>query len=129
VIASIPFLDLKWHDLIYDNDIMDHQDWSTVVLKRHKPSHGNPAQSFYRKIEEDNVLPVNRKRLDAETLQSLIRKRIELKLTQEKADQVCNFPKHTFKEIESYRALPTNTQQSAIQRHFGVQLKVNTISI
>lgn len=109
---------------------MDHQDWSTVVLKRHKGTTSNSHIGHgYRKIEEDNVLPVNRKRLDAETLQSLIRKRIELKLTQEKADQICNFPKHTFKEIESYRALPTNTQQSAIQRHFGVQLKVNTISL
>ena len=114
--------------MIYDN--MDHQDWNTVVLKRHKPSHPTSSvQSSYRKLEEDNTLPVNRKRLDADSLQSLIRKRIDLKLTQEKADQVCNFPKHTFKEIESYRALPTSTQQSAIQRHFGVQLKVNTVSV
>ena len=49
-----------------------------------------------------------------------------MKLNQEKADQLCSFPRNTFKDIEANRTVPTQEQQSRIQRKFGVQIKINT---
>jgi DNA-binding XRE family transcriptional regulator len=83
-----------------------------------------------RMAKLDSADPVIIKKcVQPESLQALIRKRIEMKLNQEKADQLCSFPRHTFKDIESNRAIPTQEQQSRIQRHFGVQIKINTEKI
>jgi hypothetical protein len=110
---------------------MEHQDWTTVTLRR-RPKENvvvnrDPERTRLAKIEsmEDTVLP--KKRIHPESIQALIRKRIELSLNQEKADQKCSFSKHTFKELEANRLIPNQTQQSAIQKHFGVQLKIELI--
>ena len=66
------------------------------------------------------------KRVNAESLQALIRKRIELKLSQEKADTTCAFPRNTFKEIEAHRLVPSEEQKRRIQQNFGIQLKIDT---
>ena len=120
---------------------MDHQDWTTVTLKRRsntKEAHakGNTVaevrdserneKSRMAKLDMMDGTEIPRKRVQPESIQALIRKRIELGLTQEKADQKCSFPRHTFKSIESNHHLPSSAQQSAIQKHFSVQLKVET---
>ena len=120
---------------------MDHQDWTTVTLKRRsntKDAHAKgqtvtetrdadrSEKSRMAKLDAMDGTEIPRKRVQPESIQALIRKRIELSLTQEKADQKCSFPRHTFKTIESNHHLPTVTQQSAIQKHFGIQLKVET---
>jgi hypothetical protein len=109
---------------------MEHQDWNTIVLRRNSvknsksgTSSGNLNKSLKLETMENTDAP--KKRLEAESVQSLIRKRIDMKLTQEKADQLCNFPKHTIKNLESFRVLPTAGQQSSIQKYFGVQLGVS----
>jgi hypothetical protein len=110
---------------------MEHQDWTTVTLRRRSkepaPVIRDPERTRLAKIEamEDTVLP--KKRIHPESIQALIRKRIELSLNQEKADQKCSFSKHTFKELEANRLIPNQAQQSAIQKHFGVQLKIELI--
>jgi hypothetical protein len=110
---------------------MDCQDWTTVVLR--KNSQKSPAVPYdsekarLAKLEQQDSLDAPKKRLQTESLQSLIRRRIEMKLNQEKADQLCNFPRNTFKNIESYREIPTPKQQSIIQKVFSIQLKINTI--
>jgi DNA-binding XRE family transcriptional regulator len=111
---------------------MEHQDWNTIVLRRNSVKNNKSgtnvgAMNKLFKVETMDNTDAPKKRLEAEAVQSLIRKRIDMKLTQEKADQFCNFPKHTIKNIEAFRVLPTAGQQSLIQKHFGVQLKVNTI--
>lgn len=124
---------------------MDHQDWTTVVLKRrqtksHSRQEGNLAgRSMERrggdqnervrlaKISEMDYTEAPKKQVLSESLQELIRKRMELKLNQDMADQLCHFPRHTFKGIESRRILPSALQQSAIQKHLDVQLKTHTV--
>lgn len=116
---------------------MEHQDWTTVVLKKRstmkdaKLSGNTETQvrdtnrgemSRLAKLEQDDVA-IPKKRLHPESIQSLIRKRLELGLTQDKADQKCAFPRYTFREIESHRLLPNASQHSVIQRQFGIQLK------
>ncbi len=124
---------------------MDGQDWTPVVLRRRQTKkEASQASSSGQGISQvkdgqrnekmrlakmDNMdyAEAPKKRIESESIQTLIRKRMELKLNQEKADQLCNFPKHTFKNIESNRVLPTSQQQSLIQKHFGVQLKIVTL--
>jgi DNA-binding XRE family transcriptional regulator len=124
---------------------MDGQDWTPVVLKR-RPTKKEALQASnsgqgvsqvkdgqrnekmrLAKMDNMDYSEAPKKRIESESIQTLIRKRMELKLNQEKADQLCNFPKHTFKNIESNRVLPTSQQQSLIQKHFGVQLKIVTL--
>ena len=124
--------------------IMDHQDWTTVVLKRRptkresdlaQSSNGSSVAQRdsqwnervrMAKMDAIDYAEAPKKQVTSESLQDLIRKRMELKLNQEKADQLCNFPKHTFKNIESRRILPSSSHQSMIQKHMGVQLKIVT---
>ena len=122
---------------------MDHQDWTTVVLKRRPTKQeselaqragGVDVRDVQRnermrmaKIDTTDYTEAPKKQVTSESLQDLIRKRMDLKLNQEKADQLCNFPKHTMKSIESRRILPTSGQQSLIQKHIGVQLKIVTL--
>jgi DNA-binding XRE family transcriptional regulator len=118
---------------------MDHQDWTTVTLRRRtsaKDAHvkgqtvaeardtDRSEKSRMAKLDTMDGTEIPRKRVQPESIQALIRKRIELGLNQEKADQKCSFPRHTFKTIESNHHVPTTSQQSAIQKHFGIQLKV-----
>jgi DNA-binding XRE family transcriptional regulator len=113
-----------------NSDMINHQDWTTVTLKRRpikkesQEAEINERNRIAKLESAENV--IIKKSVQPESLQVLIRKRIEMKLNQEKADQLCSFPRHTFKEIEANRAVPTQEQQSRIQRHFGVQIKINT---
>lgn len=121
---------------------MDHQDWTTVVLKRRPTkreailsSNGSGSVEArdseknervrISKMAEMDYAEAPKKQITSESLQQLIRKRMELKLNQEKADQLCNFPRYTFKAIESRRLLPTSAQQSMIQKSLNIQLKVS----
>ena len=110
---------------------MEHQDWTTVVLKRRNPKDSKPSVDSEKirlaKLEQTDDYAPPKKRVSGESIQALIRKRMELGLTQEKADQKCSFTKNTFKDIESHKSLPNQAQQSALQRHFGVQLKIDHI--
>lgn len=137
--------DLKSHEegnIIAD---MEHQDWTTVVLKRRVKTR-SMGSSFscgdvgggdvktrdmdrnermrMSKMADMDYAEAPKKQVASTSLQELIRKRMELKINQEKADQLCHFPRHTFCAIESRRTLPTSAQQSTIQKHLGVQLKI-----
>ena len=119
---------------------MDCQDWIPVTVRnrfsKKDPKFGsggiqardpekNEKIRMAKLAEADTSGPV--KRVNAEALQSLIRKRIELKLSQEKADSTCAFPRNTFKEIEARRLVPNEEQKRRIQQNFGIQLKIDTI--
>jgi len=129
---------------------MEHQDWTTVVLKRRltKREAGRSSNGLsvggaggaggavetrdldrnqrirMAKIDQMDYTEAPKKQVASESLQDLIRKRMELKVNQDKADQLCNFPRHTLKGIESRRILPTPAQQSILQKILGVQLKI-----
>jgi hypothetical protein len=107
---------------------MAFQDWNPVILKKNKP------KSIVSKPPASSVAPINkkdvsmgepiRKRIHPESIHELIQKRVFLNLTQDKADSKCSFPRNTFKDFESRKSIPTQLQQSAIQRQFGVQLRI-----
>ena len=119
---------------------MAEQDWTPVVLRRritakeaeknggtvaHTRDAGSEERIRLAKLESSDDVTAPKKRVHPESIQALIRKRLELGLTQEQADQKCSFSKHTFKNLESHRALPTAAQQSVLQRSpFGIQLKI-----
>ncbi len=121
---------------------MENQDWTPVVIRRRftkteaiqrglttvqsRDPLKNEKQRL-AKIDNDDT-PVIKKRVNADSIQSLIRKRIEMKLTQEKADMLCSFPKHTFKELEAHRLIPSEEQKRKVQQYMGVQLKIDTIT-
>lgn len=119
---------------------MDCQDWTPVVARRRsskKDQIKNGQASIQARDPEknekirmaklaDSDSPGPVKRVNAESLQSLIRKRIELKLNQEKADAACAFPRNTFKEIEAHRLVPNEEQKRRIQQNLGIQLKIDT---
>jgi hypothetical protein len=119
---------------------MDCQDWTTVTVRRRYSKKDaiaagqgsiqtrDPAKNekirMAKLAEADGPGP--KKRVNPESLQALIRKRIEMKLNQEKADITCAFPRNTFKDIESNRIVPSEDQKRRIQQNFGIQLKIDT---
>lgn len=123
-------------------ETVNTQDWTPVVLKKRigkkdsiagQPSQGsreaeNNERSRMAKLDSAENY-ITKKKVQPESLQELIRRRIDMKLNQEKADQLCSFPRNTFKDIEAHRAVPTQEQQSRIQRHFGVHIKITTEKI
>ena len=120
---------------------MDGQDWTPVTLRRTYTKkeaavvagqHGRATivskdsnkdeKIRLAKLDADDG-PVVKKRVDPVCLQELIRKRVDMKLTQDKADALCSFPKHTFREIEAGRTLPTEDQKRRIQMNMSVGLR------
>lgn len=120
----------------------NNQDWTVVQLKRKFTKKEAVQKGMttiqhrdsdkYEKIRlakldnsEDTVKP--KKRINAASIQELIKKRIEMKLTQDKADTLCAFPKYTFRDIEAYRLIPSPQHLSKIQSRLNVQLRIDTI--
>ena len=110
---------------------MEHQDWTPVVVRgKTRSAAANTVTKDASTIErvrlsqlENNDGVMLKKRLDAASIQDLIRKRVEKGLSQDKADSMCAFPKHTFREIEAGRLVPLENQKSKIYRELGVSLK------
>lgn len=88
-------------------------DWTTVSRskKRTPVNRYNPRLCMI----ESKINPIS--------LQSLIRKRIEMKLNQDESDLLCAFPHNTFKNIESNRIIPTEEQKQCIRLNFNVYLE------
>lgn len=109
-------------------------DWTTVSRSKNRPRSieqttpykNDPIRVRMTKLAEADC-PGPKKCINSTSLQSLIRTRIEKKLSQEKADILCAFPRNTFKNIESNRMLPTEEQKRRIQQHFVIYLKIDTI--
>ena len=104
------------------------QDWTTVTFRRVKktPSakHYSPERARFTSLANADC-PGPKKCIRAESIQSLIRKRIEMKLTQEVSDGLCAFPRNTFKNIESNRIIPTEQQKQRIQQKFNIYLQID----
>ena len=121
---------------------MDCQDWTTVTVRRHYPKKEIASYGFTRDANKNekpcttNLVDTDsfihkynhnpKKRINSESLQALIRKRIEIKLTQEGADIMCSFPCNTFKDIESNRLIPSEDQIYCIQQKLNIQLRFNS---
>ena len=107
---------------------MNYQDWEPVILTKNKNKNENEKKynnNKLSKLDANNDMSGVKKQLDSESVKELVSKRLEMKLTQEKADNLCAFSRNTFKDLESKKSLPTQSQQSVIQKKLGVQLKIN----
>jgi hypothetical protein len=106
---------------------MDNQEWIAVPSRRRsaKKSASELEVKPNKQEKEDVILP--KMKLNSECLQQLIRKRIQMKVNQEKADTICAFPKSTFKNIESNRILPNDAQRNRIAKVFDVALKIDSV--
>ena len=124
---------------------MDCQDWTTVRRRNTKKdvitsgitsgiTYGIAYGTTQDTTKNDKLHTVNpvdtysfrpKRRVNSESLQALIRKRIEIKLTQEGADIMCAFPCNTFKNIESNRLIPGEEQIHHIQHKLNIQLKID----
>ena len=113
---------------------MECQDWTPVTLRRRTASKNHNIQPRDKKDEKikiaklensDKLIP--KKRVNPESLQILIRKRIDLAISQVKADTKCSFSRNTFRDIESNRLIPSEEHRRRIQQHFGIQLKINLV--
>ena len=91
-------------------------DWTLVTLKK------RPLFKEVLSTTVTTVPPLPKKRVTPESLQVLIRTRLHQGLTQQEADHLCSFPRHTFNKIESHLMVPSGEQQSHIQHHLGVSL-------
>ena len=109
---------------------MEHQDWTTVTFRRRikKSTIQAPNTEKNRMAKLADIdCPGPKKCINPISLQSLIKSRIELKVTQENADNMCAFPRNTFKDIESHRLIPNEDQKHRILQNFSIQLKIVTI--
>lgn len=98
------------------------QQWEPVVLQ--KTALSTAIQRPSVKKESDVIV---KKQVQPESLQALMKRRNELKLTQKDADAKCAFPVNTFRDIESKSAIPTEKQQNVIQRVLNLQLKIDKL--
>ena len=124
------------------NPFNDNQDWTVVQSKRritkkeavqkgmtsvqHRDSE-RAEKIRLAKLDNSDDVSKPKKRVNSESIQELIKKRIEMKLTQDKADALCAFPKHTFRDIEAYRLIPSSQHLNKIQSRIGVQLRIDTV--
>lgn len=122
---------------------MESQDWTPVVIRRRFTKNEMAQRGMLTSELRDNEkterqrlaklesqeAPTIKKKVQPVSIQELIRKRIEMKLTQEKADIACSFPKHTFRDIEAHRLVPNESQKRKIQQVLSVNLKIDTIEL
>jgi hypothetical protein len=105
---------------------MDNQEWIAVPSRRRTVKKEMESENKPLKQEkEDDIVP--KMRINSECLQQLIRKRIQMKVNQEKADSLCSFPKNTFKNIESNRMIPSEGQKQRIMKIFDILLKIDSV--
>jgi hypothetical protein len=122
---------------------MDTESWTNVTYnKRNQTKKSNtrlnstfPYSSHHRypeKFENTSFTKNNnyttktyKQYITSDTLQTLIRRRIELKISQDLADKMCLFPLNTFKEIECNRLIPSEQQLDIINQVFLVKLIID----
>ena len=103
--------------------LMDHQDWTTVTMKRHVT---NPLQSTAGKEQGSRIakldaaeVVVKRRCLTAESRQALVAARLAEKKSQRDIDKELAFPANTIRDFEAGAAAPNGAQISALQRRFA----------
>ena len=101
---------------------MEQHDWTTVTFRRtYKKNTYSPSNEKTCMAKLTNSSP--KSSINPTSLQVLIRTRIEMKLTQLMADNICEFPYNTFKNIESKLIMPSDEQKRRIEQHFNIYLK------
>jgi ribosomal protein L13E len=105
---------------------MDNQEWIAVSSRRRTVKKEIESDMKVIKQEKEEIVAPTM-RINNECVQQLIRKRIQMKVNQEKADSLCAFPRNTFKNIESNRMIPNEGQKQRIAKVFDISLKIDTL--
>lgn len=110
---------------------MDDQDWTVVTIGRKKKPQQNfvntqmkvsPQAAHAAKVaKEEYVKP---KHLAAESRQTMLKKRVEMGLSQTELNQRCAFPVNTVREIEAGRLAPTINELNTLNRVMKLGLKL-----
>lgn len=114
---------------------MEGQDWTPVVLgirqnkkqiqERNKTStEGQRLVSLEKRIDNNEVIV--KKYTNPESVRELIKMRIDKKLTQDAADKLCGFPRHSFRDIEAGRLIPNAKHIGIIQKFLGIAIRITT---
>jgi ribosome-binding protein aMBF1 (putative translation factor) len=103
------------------------QDWTPVVLrsstKAVKPTSKSPH--ITRSVAAQTAASVEKKdfgtlkTLSAESRQTLIGKRVALKMTQVQLNQRCSFAPNTIRDVENGSLCPSNGQLNLLNRMLG----------
>ena len=101
---------------------MDTQGWIPVTNRRRTAK--KDVASRWQPSDDKEAFLSPSYYIHHESLQELIRKRIQLKINQDRADLLCCFPRYTFKNMESNRHLPTDQQLQRIQHIFQISLVI-----
>lgn len=113
---------------------MDHQDWTTVQVKRTtKPPVAKvaaaQAAAHNARLDSDDF-KVKRRRLTTESRQALSAARTAIKKTQRDVDKELAFPANTIRDFEASTAAPSGNQIGILQRYFAAAqlvLKIETV--
>lgn len=114
---------------------MECQDWEVVKIGRREagqtrgvtqpPKYNENAIRQAKLDRDDEGLPKPlKKHLSAESRQEMIKKRVELGLTQVKLNQQCSFLINTIRDIENGTVVPTGTQMNILSRQLGIRMKL-----
>ena len=107
---------------------MDNTDWISVTkrrrtIKKELSNNDNKECSL-----DKQELPISKLKIKPESLQNIIRKRIQMKVNQDRADILCGFPRNTFKNIESNRLIPNNSQKLRIENILNVIVEIVSLN-
>ena len=109
---------------------MDHQDWTTVVVRNpKKPVERKDASEAHRLHKLDGDGKLQKKRLTAESRRDLVAARCAINKTQRDIDREVGFPANMIRGFEAGTAAPSGAQISALHRYFAAAklvLKVET---
>jgi ribosome-binding protein aMBF1 (putative translation factor) len=121
---------------------MDCQDWEVIKVGRsngagvgvgagsggRKSIVPKYSESVIRQAKLDNDvdgLPKSlKKHLSSESRQEMIKKRVEMGLTQVKLNQQCSFPINTIRDFENGTVVPNGTQLNILSRTLGICMKL-----
>jgi len=115
---------------------MDCQDWQEVKIGRGSSSAKNTGFSPITKYSESTIRQAKlandnegipkplKKHLSVESRQEMIKKRVELGLTQIKLNQQCSFPINTIRDFENGSVVPTGAQLNVLSRILGIRMKL-----
>jgi len=106
---------------------LDHQDWKTIIIKKPKENVKNSTKkinndsqkkiSVEKKAEEGDL---KQKKITLELRQSIIKARVDKKLTQKQLANQLNFTLQIISDIESGKALYNPQHINKIKRFLKI---------
>lgn len=101
---------------------MDHQNWTTVTMKRSMPKPKGQVAAAQTAVHaarmDSDEVKIRRRSLTTESRQALVAARLAEKKSQRDIDKELAFPANTIRDFEAGTA-PSGAQISALHRRFA----------